>query len=194
MIPKAKLQELYVRKGLSMQQVAVKLKCSVNTVVYWMDSHGIQRRSMSDAIYNWHNPNGDPFYFKYPKNVKEAYLFGMGLGLYWGEGTKANKNSMRLANSDPELLLMFISFLEKTFEIDPRDLRFCLQIFSDLNKQEVLNFWTKKLKMNKNQFGKVIVTISGSIGTYRNKSEHGVVTIYYHNKKLRDLLVSLLPR
>lgn len=34
-----------------------------------------------------------------------------------------------------------------------------------------------------------MVTKSGSIGTYRSKNRYGVVTIYFGNTKLRDILV-----
>lgn len=126
-------------------------------------------------------------------NEAEAELFGLGLGLYWGEGNKANKNTVRLGNSDPALLNKFIEFLIKFFNIDKKDLKFHLHIFSDINVDKALAYWTKKLKINKKQFYKPLITKSGSIGTYKNKSKFGVVTIYYGNIKLKNKLVDLLP-
>ena len=70
---------------------------------------------------------------------------------------------------------------------------FGLQIFTDINSDIAMDFWIKKLKIKRSQFYKPIVTKSGSIGTYRKKSEFGVLTVMYHNKKLRNLLVSMLP-
>ena len=86
-----------------------------------------------------------------------------------------------------------MTFLIKIFGVQKKDMRFGLQLFSDTDPLEALEYWVKKLKVKHSQFYKVTVTISGSLGTYRKKSQYGVVTIYYHNKKLRDLLVGMLP-
>ena len=158
-----------------------------------MDRHKIQTRSISDAIYLKHNPGGDPFNFVPPRNFEEAKLFGLGLGLYWGEGTKANMDSVRLGNTDPQLIKKFMDFLIKFFKIKKNDLRFGLQIFTDIDVGEAMDFWIKNLRINKSQFFKPTITKSGSIGTYRKKSQYGVLTVMYLNKKLRNLLVNLLP-
>lgn len=192
-IPKIKIKELYITEGKSMQEISLIMKCSVNAVTYWMNKYGIKRRSISDAIYGWHNPTGDPFKFRLPRTARENRLFGLGLGLYWGEGTKANKGAIRLGNSDPKLIKVFINFLITFFSIRKEDLKFGLQIFSDIDPSEALDFWTKALKIDKSQFQKPVVTISGSLGTYRKKSQYGVVTVHYNNKKARDLLISFLP-
>lgn len=177
-----------------MQEIARQLDCSVNKVQYWMLQHGLKARSISEAIYQKNNPTGDPFSFQMPDTMEQAQLFGMGLGLYWGEGTKANKHSVRLGNTDPKLLKMFIRFLVEIFHIKREDLRFSLQIFTDIQEQEALKFWIKRLNARRQQFCKVTKTISGSIGTYRQKSTYGVVTVYYHNVKLRNVIVGLLPK
>lgn len=193
MISKNKLEKLYTKDGTSMKEIATLLGCSVNKVVYWMDKYQIKRRSISDAIYTKHNPNGDPFKVVQIDTKKKAELYGLGIGLYWGEGNKANKHSVRLGNTDPELIKTFIQFLNELFSVPKNKMKFGLQIFSDTDPQTALNFWTKKLDVKPSQFYKITVTISGALGTYRKKSPYGVVTLYYHNKKLRDILVGLLP-
>lgn len=190
---RATLHQLYLQNGASMQEIATLNNCSLNKVVYWMKKYDIKRRSISEAIYAQHNPNGDPFTVKPITTREQAKLLGIGIGLYWGEGTKANKWSVRLGNTDPALLRTFITFLVKIFEVKQADMRFALQIFSDINPHEALEYWVHELGVMPSQFGRPTVTISGSIGTYRKKSSYGVVTVSYHNKKLRDILVSMLP-
>lgn len=192
MIRKTLLKDLYVKQEYSMQGIAKKLGYSVHKVQYWMHHHGIPRRSISDAVYLKHNPEGDPFEFRPPKTRDDLLLFGIGIGLYWGEGTKSNKTAVRLGNTDPELIKTFMKFMMRFFSVQKDDFRFGLQIFTDIDKEESLGFWTRKLKVKKSQFSKVIVTISGSIGTYRKKSEHGVVTLHYNNIKVRALLGRLM--
>jgi len=187
------LKNLYIVKHKSAQEIAELISCSPNKINYWLTKYKISKRTISDAIYIKHNPDGDPFKFVYPENIEDAKLFGLGLGLYWGEGNKANKNTVRLGNSDAALLSKFIEFLIKFFNIDKKDLKFHLHIFSDIDVNEALAYWIKKLKINKKQFYKPMITISGSLGTYKNKSKFGVATVYYGNIKLKNKLVELLP-
>ncbi len=193
MIDKNTLKNFYENEGRSMQDIADQLGCSLHKVQYWMKKHGFAMRSISDAIYLKHNPDGDPFRFRRPRTQKDALLFGMGIGIYWGEGTKANRHAVRLGNTDPQLLCTFMDFIIKFFNVKKKDFRAGLQIFTDINPKEALAFWQKNLRIGPNQFYKVTITRSGSIGTYRKKSRYGVVTIYYNNKKMRDILMSLLP-
>jgi len=189
----SKIKNLYLIKKKSVSEIAKIFNCSENKINYWLAKNKIKKRSISEAVYIKHNPKGDPFKFRLPKNIKEAELFGMGLGIYWGEGTKANKTTVRLGNSDPALLNIFIKFLVTFFNIKKKDLRFHMHIFSDIDLDKAYEFWIKKLKIKKDQFYKPIITKTGKLGTYRRKSDYGVVTVYYCNKKLRDLLIENLP-
>ena len=116
-INSGRLRRLYSDEHKSAQEIAEIFNCSSNRINYWLKKYYITKRSISDAIYIKHNPNGDPFEFVPPRNIEEAKLFGLGLGLYWGEGNKANKNTVRLGNTDPVLLNKFIEFLIIFFKL-----------------------------------------------------------------------------
>ena len=193
MIKEKILNEFYNEKKKSVKDIADYLHCSAHKVRYWMLKYNIHPRSHSEATYVKRNPDGDPFLFHKPEDTEEAALFGMGIGLYWGEGTKANLNSVRLGNTNPELIKRFMDFLVTFFQVEREDLKFGLQLFTDIDVEVALDFWIKKLNIHRCQIGKPVITKSGSIGTYRKKSQYGVLTVMYHNKKLRDLLMSLLP-
>src|SRR3989344_2886049 len=188
MIPKEQLKELYTLKNYSSKQIGAILGCSETKINYWMRKHHIKKRSVSEAVYIKWNPDGDPFKIKTPANVEEAILYGLGLGLYWGEGTKSNKFSIRLGNTDPRLIKSFIKFLQSFYGIDTKRIKFGLQIFNDLSKEDSLRFWQKELNASSKQFQKVIITPPRGVGTYKNKIKHGVLTVYFNNKKLRDKL------
>ena len=179
-----------------MQEIALNLHCSLRKVAYWMQKHRIKRRFRGDALYIKNNPNGDPFHIKQIERIQDAKLLGMGLGLYWGEGNKKNKNSIRLGNTNPLLIKTFIEFLIIVLGIDLNKLKFGLQIFSDIKEEDALRFWLdilKKFNINRSQFFKVTITPSRGIGNYREKSQFGVLTVYYCNSKLKKLLDSMLP-
>lgn len=177
-----------------MQDIANAFSCSLHKVKYWMEKYRLPRRKYSEALYLKNNPKGDPFRLTMPQTSKDAELYGMGLGLFWGEGNKMDPRSVRLGNTDPQLIEKFLEFLIAVFRVKREDFKFSLQIFSDMNPDAAMDFWVKHLRIKRGQFYKTTVTRSGSVGTYRKKSRRGVLTVYYHNKKLRDLLVGLLPR
>lgn len=107
---------------------------------YWLKKYDIQKRTISDAIYVRSNPKGDPFVFRKPQRADEWFLYGLGLGLFWGEGNKVNKNAIRLGNTDPYLVKKFLEFLSNIYQIDQSRLRFGLQIFSDTPPEKALHF------------------------------------------------------
>lgn len=123
------------------------------------------------------------------KKTEDAILFGLGIGLYWGEGTKSSKTSVRLGNSDPRLIRKFIDFLVIIYGINRSRLRFGLQIFGDMNKERVLQFWTTYLNISRTQvYPSIVITPHRGVGNYRKKTQHGVLTLYFNNKKLRDTI------
>ena len=186
------LERLYIKEKKPVSTIAKIMECSEHKVNYWIAGFGIPKRSISEGVYLHYNPHGDPFRIREPKTLDESFLSGLGLGLYWGEGTKSNKNSVRLGNTDPRLIVKFIEFLTRLCEIDTKKLKFGLQIFSDMAPEVALKFWMHRLGASRSQFQKVIVTPARGIGTYRHKTKHGVLTIYFCNKKLRDIICQMI--
>ncbi len=107
MLNRDKLSLLYEQKKLSVPIIAKRLGCSEHKVNYWLAKHSIKKRSISDAIYQFHNPRGDPFLLKLPRNTQEGILYGLGLGLYWGEGSKRGNGGVKLGNTDVHLIKKF---------------------------------------------------------------------------------------
>lgn len=193
-ISKEQLFDLYISKRQSVAQIGVKLQCSENKINYWLAKHQIKKRSISDAMYHLKNPSGDPFLFVPPKNKAQGILFGMGIGLYWGEGTKRGDGGLRLTNSDPKLVRKFIEFLETFFSIDRNRLRFSIQIFTDISPEKALSFWMTQLNITKEQFYKTMVLKVRGEGTYKYKSEYGSVILYFNNIKLKKSVCDLIEK
>lgn len=190
------LNKLYIEKKNSVSEIAKIFKCSENRINYWIRKFKIQKRSLADAMYAKYNPDGDPFLIKEPETLEEAKLLGLGLGLYWGEGNKKNRNSIRLGNTDPRMIRMFLRFMVDIFGISKEKLRFGLQIFDDMQSKKTLKFWLNELQdfnVRKDQFFKITVTPSRSIGNYREKSKFGVMTVHFANVKLKKIIDNMLP-
>jgi len=130
------------QKGLSMQEISDKTGWKYGKIVYWMRKFGIPRRSMSEATYAKRNPEGDPFKIKNKLNKNEILLKGLGLGIYWGEGDKSKNNtSVRLSNTDPQIIKKFREFLIKICGVKKEKIRYYLILFNDCDKKEAIRFW-----------------------------------------------------
>lgn len=193
-IAKKVLVDLYTRDCKSAKEISKKLNCSENKVHYWLNKHSIKKRDLSEAAYVKQNPTGDPFKFRKPKTKEEWFLFGLGVGLYWGEGNKKNRTAVRLGNSEPALIKYFLEFLETVYQVKKEKIRFGLQVFSDISPQAAQRFWCEALQVPPSKFGKTIVTPARGTGTYKEKTQYGVLTIYVSNVKLRNMLVGEIEK
>jgi len=71
-----------------------------------------------------------------------------GCMLYWAEGSKV-RNSLEIANSDPNMLRLFLRFLRQEFPIEAGAVSFRLNLYTDngLSVEEVEEFWLARLEL-----------------------------------------------
>ena len=191
-ISKNKLKTLYL-SGLSMMEISIKLKVSLHKVAYWMNKYNIPRRTINDALYQKYNPHGNPFKIKKIK-FNNSFLFGLGLGIYWGEGNKADKYSVRVGTSDFKMILLFRKFLTNICSVPKNKFHYSLMCFKDTSTNIVRNYWSKKLTIKPKQLGKITQISSMGKGTYKKTSQYGVCTIYVNNIKLKKWLMAELDK
>ena len=185
-----RLSDLYINKHKSAAEIAILVGYSENGVNYWLRKYGVKKRNLSDAIYFKHNPNGDPFAIKEKLSKKEVELKGIGLGIYWGEGDKSpNNTSVRVGNTDPFLIKKFREFLRKIYQVKERKFSYGLILFNDAEELKAVNFWKKHLGIKRKQLGKITIIPPQGKGTYRKKSEYGVLTMSFTNKKLKEYIL-----
>ena len=190
---KSTLIDLYTKQQKSISEIASALGCSSNKITYWMIKHGIARRHQRDANYIKAHPGGDPFLFDKPVTEDDFYLYGLGIGIYWGEGNKASKSSVRVGNTDPLLVEYFVRFLERFYGLQRSSLSFGVQIFSDIKADDALAYWCNTLNVKPAQFYKPTLSLSVSQGTYKRRSKYGVITVYFNNSRLKESIMKLLP-
>lgn len=114
------------------------------------------------------------------KILSKKELFFLGLGLYWGEGVKANASSLAIINSDPRVIQVMMRWFFECFGVEKE--RFMPRVFiSDEHsdrEEKVITFWVHKLGIPKSQFKKTIFLKKGK-KIYENRD------IYYGVMALR---------
>jgi hypothetical protein len=71
-----------------------------------------------------------------------SLLFFLGMGLYWGEGTKNEHDPIVFSNSDPRAIRAYLAFLRET-GADLAKLCASLVIHQDIDREKALAFWSK---------------------------------------------------
>jgi hypothetical protein len=100
--------------------------------------------------------------------------------LYWAEGTKT-RNTVELANSDVHLSRLFLRFLTTCFGIEPRQLAFCLHVYTGngLTIEEIETRWLSELGLPRSCLRKHTINVrpAPTSGVKKNKLPYGVGTI-----------------
>ncbi len=108
--------------------------------------------------------------------------------LYWAEGDKGSRNAVRLSNSDPELIRLFLRFLRAYFDVTDEQMRVTCHLFADhLERQmEIEQFWLDVLALPRSCLRKSFVNIYSKYSQKkrRNKLPYGTVRISVHSTRV----------
>jgi len=173
-------KSLLLRKqGMSYSQIKKILKVSKSTLSLWLRDFPLSKRRMRE-LRDWNEQRIEKFREtmreKREKRLKEIYkaqkksllplknreLFMIGLGLYWGEGTKYRKDGLSISNSDPAVIKFFIHWLNKNLGITKKKLRVLLHLYNDMNINKEILYWSRILKIPLKQFNSPYIKKSSS--------------------------------
>lgn len=193
------------KKGYSYSQIKEKLGIGKGTLSEWLSNMPLSedriqelRDFNSKRIEKYRNTMQkkrdsrlSDVYSKVSKDIgkfSKREIFLLGLFLYWGEGTKRNYCSVSLTNTNPAMIKFFLKWLE-LFNIDKSKLRVKVHLYSDMNKKETLDFWSKLTKIPISQFQKPYVkkTKMKSI-TYKNGFGKGTCCVIFNNRDLWEYI------
>ena len=119
-------------------------------------------------------------------------LFIGGLFLYWGEGSKRDKGGISFTNTNPFMIKFFIKWLEQAgFKSD--SLKVNLHLYSDMDQMEEIKFWSRELKISKDQFRRPYVKDKKSSEiSYKNGFGHGTCSVVLEKQEMNDYVLSSL--
>jgi len=115
-------------------------------------------------------------------SITKRDLFMLGLGLYWGEGTKGN-NLVRVVNADPRIIKLSIRWFKEICGLNEPNFVIRLHLYPDNNIYESIRFWSKQTGLSEEQFQKSQIDkrIKTSISK-RGKLPHGTAHMTIKSK------------
>lgn len=108
--------------------------------------------------------------------------------LYWAEGDKNLYRKGRgavvdLANSDSEMIKLFLKFLRRICGVDEQRLRIYLYCYSNQNLDLLKKYWSEITGISLKQFSKPYIK-KDFLPEKSSKMKYGLVHIRYLDKKL----------
>lgn len=103
--------------------------------------------------------------------------------LYWAEGSKG-RGTLVFANTDPKLVLLFLTLLRKNYPIDEEKIRVRLHLHWYHPVRQTRSFWSKLLGISESKFGKILIK-KRSVSKRFRKNFAGICFIKYHSEYLR---------
>lgn len=169
-----KEQAILLRKeGMAIKKVAAELNISEGTASVWLRDVQLSQAALSRLENNQYNARIKSRETKTRQRYireKEALLLAnetlaafnlkdkelcklLCACLFWAEGSK-QQSSVRFTNSDPRMIVAFLTFLRQGFCIDEKKLRVLVHLHEYHDEANIKSFWSKQTQIPLNQFFK----------------------------------------
>lgn len=185
------VENLYYKKGHSARQVGELFGRSTSRVYDLMRRYRLSRRTSAETNNIAYLRQKPSFVLKKNLTAKEEKLKIAGVMLYWAEGTKkthsykgqSRGSSIDFANSDSEMIKLFLKFLRKICGVNENRLRVYLYCYANQNINFLKKYWHEVTGIPLKQFIKPYIRkdfLPEKIG----KMKYGLVHVRYSDKKL----------
>jgi hypothetical protein len=132
-------------------------------------------------------------YYKIQRNkwppLSDRELFLAGLFLYWGEGNKASRHTISVSNTDPDVLKFSILWMTKSLKIPIKSIKASLQLYSDMNLDEAVDYWVKELGISKDLFNKPYIKMSTRSSIDQRGFGHGTCSVSAQSTVIKENLL-----
>ncbi len=112
-----------------------------------------------------------------------------GLFLYWGEGAKRINGPISLNNTDPKVLKFTLYWLTYGLKIPKEKIKVFIHLYSDMDIEEAVGFWSKELKIPKTQFAKPYIKASTRASLTHKGFGHGTCGLVVSNILLKEQIM-----
>ncbi len=107
--------------------------------------------------------------------------------LYWAEGNKV-RGVLQFANTDPRLILLFVSLLRQCYTLDETKFRIRLHLHYYHKVKKIKLFWSNLLNIPITQFGKIYRKSRSKEKTFR-RNFGGICFVKYNSVYLKEKIV-----
>ena len=128
------------------------------------------------------------------KDLKLYPLFILGVVIYWGEGDKTSRHTLKIANTDPLMIKCFLAFLVSICGVPREKIKAWLLLYPYLDENACKRFWIRQAGLSKRDFTKSII-IHGK--NKRRKIGYGVCSLVASSTYLKEKMkiwLDLMPR
>lgn len=91
------------------------------------------------------------YYVEQVPHLTQEAIFFLGLGLFWGEGTKNRRFDVQVANADPLVVVATIKFLKECCDVHPEKLSGWIHTHENINPEEALSYWSRLSGISRNR-------------------------------------------
>jgi hypothetical protein len=192
-----KARQLRVEKQLTIDQIAERLALPRTTIYYWVRDLPIphmtpprklaQRRAAA-ATSRKHRLLREAAYQEGVAEFEDLCrepTFRDFLALYIAEGTKRNRNSASIGNSDPAVLAIALTWMERMTEAT---FDYRIQYHADQDLEQLRTFWSEQLDIEPEQIKFQRKSNSGQLRKRTWRCEHGVLSIRVNDTLFRARL------
>lgn len=110
-----------------------------------------------------------------------------GCMLYWAEGAKA-RNTVKVINADPEILVCFTQFLRRYFEVPNEKMRVYCNLFADhvARQREIEDYWLALLDLPRSCLRKTMLNTYSKYSQKKrqNKLPFGTTALVVHSTRI----------
>lgn len=117
-------------------------------------------------------------------NISIRELKLIGIILYLGEGTKTQKGTVAVTNSDPDVIKIMLRFLREVCEVPENKLRGHIHTFTSANIEKTERYWSNLTGIPRKQFYKTYAKPSIASLQKRKTLPFGTFDLSVNNIKL----------
>lgn len=177
------------RSGKSAKQVADHYGVSLDAVFYTLRKLKVPRRSIQESNRLRYENKEPSFALRTIQTSEARELKLAAVMLYWAEGYKASGTTVDFANSDPDMVRVFLRFLREVCGVREDKLRVHLYCYEGQDVENLRTFWSTLTSIPKSRFSKPYIK-QGTAGPRGHRMHHGLVHVRYCDKKLlKQMLV-----
>ncbi len=172
-----------------MNDIAKHYGVSIDAVVYFMRKHEVKRRSARESALALFERKPFSYHVKENLSREEQILKAAAVMLYWAEGSKSAKYAaVDFANSDPDMIKIFVKFLRTICRVDENRIRIYLYCYANQNVNELKRYWSRITEIPIRQFTQPYVR--QDYQENGRKMKHGMIHVRYADKKLLEQMKS----